>query len=35
MAFGYTSSGRFLMVAFLEIDECTIYPVTAYDVPEP
>jgi hypothetical protein len=35
VAFGYTSAGRYLMAAFDEIDEWTVYPVTAYDVPEP
>jgi hypothetical protein len=35
VAFGYTSGGRYILVAFDEIDEATIYPVTAYDVPEP
>ena len=33
--FGYTSEGRFIIVVFERIDEDTIYPVTAYDVPEP
>jgi hypothetical protein len=35
VAFAYTSPGRFIMVAFDEIDDATVYPVTAYDVPEP
>jgi len=35
VAFGYTSTGRYIMVAFDEIDEDTVYPITAYDVPEP
>jgi uncharacterized DUF497 family protein len=35
VAFGYTSTGRYIMVAFYEIDEVTIYPITAYEVPEP
>jgi uncharacterized DUF497 family protein len=35
IAFGYISGGRHILVAFAEIDEGTIYPVTAYDVPEP
>jgi uncharacterized DUF497 family protein len=35
VAFGYTSGGRYILVAFDEIDEGTIYPVTAYEVPEP
>jgi uncharacterized DUF497 family protein len=32
--FGDTSTGRHLMVVFEEIDEDTVYPVTAYEVPE-
>jgi uncharacterized DUF497 family protein len=31
--FGDTSSGRHLMVVYDQIDEDTVYPVTAYDVP--
>jgi uncharacterized DUF497 family protein len=31
--FGDTSAGRHLMVVFEEVDEDTIYPVTAYEVP--
>jgi uncharacterized DUF497 family protein len=31
--FGDTSAGRHLMVIYEEIDEDTIYPVTAYEVP--
>lgn len=30
---GDTSTGRHLMVVFEEIDQDTVYPVTAYDVP--
>jgi hypothetical protein len=33
--FGHTEDGRFVIVVFEEIDEDTIYPITAYDVPEP
>lgn len=33
VAFGETSTGRHLMVVYEEIDENTIRPVTAYDVP--
>jgi uncharacterized DUF497 family protein len=33
--FGYTPDGRYVIVVFEQIDEDTIYPVTAYDVPEP
>jgi uncharacterized DUF497 family protein len=31
--FGDTDAGRHLMVVFDEIDEDTVYPVTAYEVP--
>jgi hypothetical protein len=33
--FGYTEDGRYIIVVFDQIDEDTIYPVTAYEVPEP
>ena len=33
VVFGDTSTGRHLMVVYEEIDEYTVYPVTAYDVP--
>ena len=35
--FGYTSTGRHIIVIWDVIDDdpLTIYPVTAYDVPEP
>jgi len=33
--FGYTPDGRYILVAYDEIDEDTIMPVTAYEVPEP
>jgi hypothetical protein len=32
---GYTKDGRYIMVVFEELDELTILPVTAYEVPEP
>ena len=32
---GYTPDGRFIIVIYDEIDEDTIYPITAYEVPEP
>jgi hypothetical protein len=35
VVFGHTATGRYVMVAFDEIDEMTVYPITAYDVPEP
>lgn len=33
--FGYTSDGRHIILVFELVDEDTIYPVTAYEVPEP
>jgi uncharacterized DUF497 family protein len=33
--FGYTPGGDFIIVVFEQIDPDTIYPVTAYEVPEP
>ena len=33
VVFGDTSAGRHLMVVYDEIDEDTIYPVTAFEVP--
>jgi uncharacterized DUF497 family protein len=33
--FGYTPSGEYIIVMYDEIDEDTIYPVTAFEVPEP
>lgn len=33
VVFGDTSTGRHLMVAFEFIDEDTVYPVTAFEVP--
>jgi uncharacterized DUF497 family protein len=35
LAFGYTSGGRYILVAFEQIDDSTVYPITAYEVPEP
>ena len=34
-AFGYTQDGRYIVAVFEEVDEATVYPVTAYEVPEP
>ena len=31
--FGDTDAGRHLMVVYEEIDNGTVYPITAYDVP--
>jgi hypothetical protein len=33
--FGTVSDGRYIIVVFELIDEDTIYPVTAYEIPEP
>jgi len=32
---GYTADGRYVMAVYEELDEVTILPVTAYEVPEP
>ena len=34
-AWGYTADGRYIMVVFEELDNVTLLPVTAYEVPEP
>jgi hypothetical protein len=34
-AWGYTSDGRYILAVYEELDEATILPVTAYEVPEP
>ena len=34
-AWGYTEDGRYLIAVYEEIDDVTIIPVTAYEVPEP
>ncbi len=33
--FGYTPGGDFVIVVYQQINEETIYPLTAYEVPEP
>jgi len=33
--FGYTSSADYIIVIYEQIDDDTVYPVTAYHVPEP
>jgi uncharacterized DUF497 family protein len=33
VVFGETSAGRNLMVVYEEIDDDTVYPITAYEVP--
>ena len=32
IAFGYTPDGRYICVVYEEIDEYTLYPVTAFEV---
>jgi uncharacterized DUF497 family protein len=34
-AWGHTSDGRYLIVVYEEVDEVTILPISAYEVPEP
>lgn len=34
IAFGYSATGRFIAVVYDEVDDDTVYPVTAYIVPE-
>ena len=31
---GFTPDGRYILVVYEQLDETTIYPVTAYDVEE-
>lgn len=33
--FGYTSDGDYVIVVYEQISKDTVYPVTAYEVPEP
>jgi uncharacterized DUF497 family protein len=33
--FGYVSDGRYIVVVYEGIDDETVLPVTAYEVPEP
>lgn len=35
MIFGYTADGRYIAVVYEQVDEETVYPVTAFEVPEP
>ena len=35
VAFGHTLAGRYLVAVYDEIDELTVLPITAYEVPEP
>jgi uncharacterized DUF497 family protein len=32
IAFGYTTSGKYLAVVYEEVDETTVYPITAYEI---
>ena len=32
IAFGYTDDGREIAVVYEQIDECTVYPITAFEV---
>jgi len=34
IVFGFTPGGRYILVVYEQIDEVTVYPVTAYDVEE-
>jgi hypothetical protein len=33
--FGHAPDGRYIIVVYDEVDEHTVIPVTAYEVPEP
>jgi len=35
VAFGYTPDGRYIITIYRELDEMTVLPVTAFEVPEP
>ena len=35
VAWGYTADGRYVMAVYEQIDDVTVNPVTAYEVPEP
>ncbi len=32
VATGYTTDGRLIFVVYEEVDACTVYPVTAYEI---
>ena len=34
IVFGFTPDGRYILVVYEQIDDVTIYPVTAYDLEE-
>lgn len=35
VAWGYTSDRRYIIAVYEHVDELTVIPVTAYEVPEP
>ena len=35
VAFGYTEDGRYIIAVFDFLDDMTVLPITAYEVPEP
>jgi len=35
VAWGYTDDGKYIMAVYEHIDEVTVNPITAYEVPEP
>lgn len=35
VVWGYTSDGRYIIAVYELVDEITVIPVTAYEVPEP
>lgn len=34
IAFGYTRNGRYIAVVYEEVDDITVYPITAFEVDE-
>lgn len=34
IVFGFTPEGRYIFVVYEQVDDVTVYPVTAYDVEE-
>jgi hypothetical protein len=32
---GYTEGGRYIIAVYEDLDDITVLPVTAYEVPEP
>lgn len=35
VVWGYTSDGRYIIAVYELVDEITVIPITAYEVPEP